>query len=126
MFALGVVGLYFPAFLLESGGRDGALALAEAAAGVTVIFLAPWLGGLTDRLGRRLPWLALTTGIAVSTTAFLGTVPLLSSLVLLALGLVGFNLGSALYDALLPAVSTWRPGPGSPVLGLEWGISARS
>ncbi|CAN5300542.1 MFS transporter [soil metagenome] len=61
---------------------------------------------MTDRLGRRLPWLALTTGIAVSTTAFLGAVPLLGSLVLLALGLVGFNLGSALYDALLPAVST--------------------
>ncbi|MGI8518161.1 MAG: MFS transporter [Acidimicrobiia bacterium] len=106
VFALGVIGLYFPAFLLDSGGRDGALALAEAGAGIAVIFLAPRIGGVTDRSGRRLPWLAVTTGIAVVTTAFLGSVPLFGSLLLLALGLVGFNLGSAIYDALLPSVST--------------------
>ncbi|MGI8515184.1 MAG: MFS transporter [Acidimicrobiia bacterium] len=106
VFALGVIGLYFPAFLHASGGRDGALALAEAGAGIAVIFLAPWIGGITDRSGRRLPWLAVTTGVAVVTTALLGSVPLFGSLLLLAVGLIGFNLGSALYDALLPSVST--------------------
>lgn len=71
-----------------------------------MIFLAPWIGGITDRSGRRLPWLAVTTGVAVVTTALLGSVPLFGSLLLLAVGLIGFNLGSALYDALLPSVST--------------------
>ncbi|MCA1736417.1 MAG: MFS transporter, partial [Actinobacteria bacterium] len=108
VFALGVIGLYFPAFLHDSGGRDGALALAEAGAGIAVIFLAPWIGGITDRSGRRLPWLAITTGVAVVTTALLGSVPLFGSLLLLAVGLIGFNLGSALYDALLPSVSTFE------------------
>lgn len=101
-----MIGLYFPAYLTESGGRDSALALAEAGAGIAVIFLAPWLGGITDRSGRRLPWLAVTTAVAVATTALLGFPPLFGSLLLLGLGLIGFNLGSALYDALLPAVST--------------------
>ena len=42
----------------------------------------------------------------MSATALLGFPSLAGSLVLLSLGLIGFNLGSALYDALLPTVST--------------------
>ncbi|MGH8925384.1 MAG: MFS transporter [Acidimicrobiia bacterium] len=105
IFALGVIGLYFPAWLREEGGRDSALAVTEAAAGVAVIVLAAWLGAQTDRSGRRLPLLAVTTASAIVATSLLGSFGLGPSLVILGFGLVGFNLGSALYDALLSQVS---------------------
>lgn len=105
IFALGVIGLYFPAWLREEGGRDSQLAITEAAAGVVVIVLAAWLGARSDRSGRRLPLLALTTAIAVVATFSLGSFELGNSLVILGVGLIGFNLGSALYDALLSQVS---------------------
>jgi UMF1 family MFS transporter len=105
IFALGVIGLYFPAWLREEGGRDSDLALTEAAAGVVVIVLAAWIGARSDHRGRRLPLLALTTGVAVAATFALGSFALGPSLVILGLGLVGFNVGSALYDALLSQVS---------------------
>jgi UMF1 family MFS transporter len=120
IFALGVIGLYFPAFLNRSGGRDSALAFTEAVAGVAVIVLAPRLGAITDRSGRRLPWLAVTTAVAVVCTALLGLVSLGGSLLLLGLGLIGFNLGSALYDALLPIVSV--PATRARISGLGVGV----
>lgn len=105
IFALGIIGLYFPAWLREQGGRDSQLAIAEAAAGAVVIALAAWIGARSDRSGRRLPLLALMTAIAVVATFSLGSFELGPSLVILGLGLVGFNVGSALYDALLSQVS---------------------
>lgn len=106
IFALGVIGLYFPAWLREEGGRDSALAITEAGAGVTVIALAAWVGARTDRSGRRLPLLAITTTTAIVATSLLASLPLQASLVALGFGLVGFNLGSALYDALLSQISS--------------------
>ncbi|HJQ95167.1 MAG TPA: MFS transporter [Acidimicrobiia bacterium] len=105
IFALGVIGLYFPAWLREEGGRDGALAITEAAAGIAVIALAAWIGARSDRIGRRLPFLAVATAVAIIATSLLGRFGLTPSLVILGFGLVGFNLGSALYDALLSQVS---------------------
>jgi UMF1 family MFS transporter len=105
IFALGVIGLYFPAWLREQGGRDSHLAITEAAAGVAVIVLAAWIGARSDRSGRRLPLLGLTTTIAILATFSLGSFELGPSLVILGVGLVGFNVGSALYDALLSQVS---------------------
>ncbi|MGH8959030.1 MAG: MFS transporter, partial [Acidimicrobiia bacterium] len=105
IFALGVIGLYFPAWLREEGGRDSALAITEAAAGVAVIALAAWIGARSDRHGRRLPFLAVATATSIVATFLLGSFGLAPSLVILGFGLVGFNLGSALYDALLSQVS---------------------
>lgn len=108
IFALGVVGLYFPAWLEGSGYADSTLAVTEAAAGLVVVVAAPWVGALTDRRGRRVPALALTTVLAVAATAGLASLPGAGSFVLLGAALVGFNVGTALYDALLPSVSTER------------------
>jgi UMF1 family MFS transporter len=106
IFALGVIGRYFPGWLSSVDQPDSALALVEAAAGVIVIFLAPWAGARGDARGARVPTLRATTILAVSATAGLaaGTVPL--TLALLGVALVAFNVGSVAYDALLVDVST--------------------
>jgi UMF1 family MFS transporter len=106
IFALGVIGLYVPAWIDHYGLTDSALALTEAAAGVVVIFLAPFLGRRSDHRGRRLPTLALFTAISILATALLDWWTPVVTLLLLGAALVGFNLGSALYDALLDDVSS--------------------
>ena len=77
-----------------------------AAAMVVVILANPWIGARTDHAPRRIPYLAATTVVAVVATSLLATPPVVWSLVIYAIALVGFNLGSVVYDAILPDVST--------------------
>lgn len=120
IFALGVIGLYFPDWLKQVGQPDTALALVEAAAGVVVVFLAPWAGARSDVRGRRVPTLALTTVVAVGATATLASGPVLGSLVMLGVALIGFNVGSVVYDALLVDVSS--PADRGWISGLGIGV----
>ena len=105
IFALGVIGLYFPDWLTSLDQPDSVLALVEASAGVIVVFVAPWAGARSDVKGTRVRTLMYTTVVAVAATALLGiNVP--SSAIFLALALVAFNIGSVVYDALLIDVSS--------------------
>jgi UMF1 family MFS transporter len=106
IFALGVIGRYFPEWLASVGQRDSALALVEAGAGALVVFLAPWAGARSDVRGTRVPTLVVTTIVAVAATALLATGPVVMTLLLLGVALVAFNVGSVVYDALLVDVST--------------------
>jgi UMF1 family MFS transporter len=66
---------------------------------------APFVGSLSDHRGKRLPALVLTTVAAVVATSLLARFPPLTSLILLGVALIAFNIGSVVYDALLPDVS---------------------
>ena len=135
IFALGVIGRYFPEWLISVGQPDSALALVEAGAGALVIFLAPWAGARSDVRGARVPTLAVTTVLCVAATALLASGPVSLSLALLGLALVAFNVGSVVYDALLVDVSTpanrgrisvreVAGPPGAPTLVLLHGLAA--
>lgn len=106
IFALGVIGLYFPAWMSEQGLPDVSLSAVEAAAGLAVVFLAPWAGARSDARGRKVPTLAITTTGAILATAILARGPVGVSFLALGVALVFFNIGSVVYDALLPDVST--------------------
>lgn len=120
IFALGVIGLYFPDWLVSVGQPDSALAVIEASAGVLVIFLAPWAGARSDVRGTRVPTLMATTIVCVAATALLATGEVMMSLVLLGLALVAFNVGAVVYDALLVDVST--PSNRGRISGLGVGV----
>ena len=120
IFALGVIGRYFPEWLISVGEPDSALALVEAGAGALVIFLAPWAGARSDVRGTRVPTLALTTIVCVAATALLASGPASLSLALLGLALVAFNVGAVVYDALLVDVST--PANRGRISGLGVGV----
>lgn len=108
-FALGVGSRYFGLWLIEErGGADWYLSAATVLAMITVIIVGPWVGALTDYHATRRPYLVGATVLCVSATALLATWGVLPSLVLYAAGTVGFHVGSVVYDALLPDVSTER------------------
>lgn len=117
VFALGVGSLFFPVWLNDNASRlpgwlgggdtaDLALAIAIDTAMVLVIVLGPWIGALSDATGSRRHYLIPTTILAVVPTFFIASVGVVPSLVLFVVALVGFNLGSVVYDAMLPDVST--------------------
>ena len=106
IFALGVIGLYFPDWLTGIGQPDSSLAIVEASAGLIVIFLAPWAGARSDVRGTRVPTLIVTTLVAVAGTALLGIGSPIVSLLFLGVALIAFNVGAVVYDALLVDVST--------------------
>lgn len=120
IFALGVVGLYFPDWMVIRGIPDSRLAVVEAAAGVLVVVGAPWVGARSDHRRRRVPALVVTTLVTVAATSFLGIDPIWVSLLALGVALVAVNIGSVVYDALLPVVST--PETRGRVSGLGVGI----
>lgn len=132
IFALGVGSLYFAAWLADSADQlpsaftgfeepaDLALAVALDAAMVIVIVFAPWVGARSDHRGRRIPYLIPMTVLAVVPTFFIATVGVPASLLLFIVAVVGFNLGSVVYDALLPDVST--PETVGRVSGLGIGV----
>jgi UMF1 family MFS transporter len=120
IFALGVIGRYFPEWLTSVDRPDSALALVEAGAGALVIFLAPWAGARSDVSGTRVPTLVVTTIVCVAATALLASGPVSITLALLGLALVAFNVGAVVYDALLVDVST--PANRGRISGLGVGV----
>ena len=119
IFALGVGSLYFADWLTDHQGElphwltsrfespaDLALTIAIDTAMIVVIVLGPWIGSRSDHRSGRIRYLVPMTFLAVIPTFFLASVGVVGSLALFAIATVGFNLGSVVYDALLPDVST--------------------
>jgi len=106
IFAVAVGSRYFSVWVVdEQAAPDAAFGYTTALAMAVVIVLAPWIGARTDHRGVRKPVLIVTTVVTVAATALLATFGLVPSLLLYVVGLVGLNLGSVVYDAMLPDVS---------------------
>lgn len=114
-FSLLVVTAFVP-LMLGGFWNDGAasplttfrLGVGNGIASAVVVLLAPLLGAMTDRAGRRKPWLAAFTALGVLATVGLAAVgpggwPL--AMVCFVLGSIGFFAANSLYDALLIDVS---------------------
>ena len=115
-FSLLVVTVFVP-LMLGSFWNDGApspvttfrLGVGNGIASAVVVLLAPLLGAMTDRAGRRKPWLAAFTGLGVLATAGLAAVGpggWLLALLCFVLGSIGFFAANSLYDALLIDVAS--------------------
>jgi UMF1 family MFS transporter len=110
-FATTVMAGFFPVFFSQywSAGADPAvttarLGWANSAAGLAIALLAPLLGAIADRGGRRRRMLLAFSLLGAATTFalfFVGQGQWLTAAVLFALGTVGFNGGVVFCDALL-------------------------
>lgn len=110
-FATTVMAGFFPTFFRQywSSGSDSSvttfrLGMANAAAGLLIAMLAPWLGAIADRGGHRKRMLLVFTLLGVLTTLalfFVAKGEWLTATVLFTLGTLGFNGGVVFCDALL-------------------------
>ncbi|MDA0240191.1 MAG: MFS transporter [Proteobacteria bacterium] len=93
--------------------------------GLTIAVMAPILGALADKSGRRKPWVGVFTAIAVVTTALLWFIEpdpsfVIWALILIAIGNFAFEMAFVFYNAMLPdLVSEDRFGRLS---GWAWGL----
>lgn len=94
-------------------------------AGLGVALVGPVLGAIADQGGRRKPWLAAFTAVAVVATALLWTVrpepsDLWPALVLVALASLAAELAGIFYHAMLPALAA--PARTGRWSGWGWGL----
>ena len=107
VYAFVIPGLYFSVWLVsEQGWTDQALGFATSGAMVIVALTGPWVGARSDGAQGKKPLLLITTLLCIGSTFLLGTFSVSISVFLFILSLIGFNLGSVVYDALLISVST--------------------
>jgi UMF1 family MFS transporter len=107
---------FFPIFLGKYWAADLPatrstlyLGLANSAASLVVMLIAPWLGAYADRKGQKKLWLGVFTALGVVATALLALVGRGDwqwALPVFVLGSIGFFAGSSFQDALLVQVAT--------------------
>jgi len=107
VYAFVIPGLYFSVWLVtEQGWTDQSLGFATSGAMVIVAILGPWVGARSDGSQGKKPMLLITTLMCIVATFLLGTFDVNISVLFFIVSLIGFNLGSVVYDALLVSVST--------------------
>ena len=107
VYAFIIPGLYFSVWLVsEKGWTDQQLGLATSSAMIVVAILGPFIGRKSDSSQSKKQILFVMTLICIISTFLLGTFSVEISVLLFIFSLIGFNLGSVVYDALLVSVSS--------------------
>ena len=102
VYAFVIPGLYFSVWLVsEKGWTDQQLGFATSSAMIIVAILGPWVGRKSDGSEGKKRLLLLMTIMCIISTFLLGTFTVQISVLLFVISLIGFNLGSVVYDALL-------------------------
>jgi MFS transporter, UMF1 family len=115
-FATTVLVGFFPIFLAKYWAAELPatrstlyLGLANSAASLVVMLLAPWLGAYADRRGQKKLWLGVFTCIGVVATALLAVIGKGQwqwALPVFAVASIGFFAGSSFQDALIVQVAS--------------------
>jgi UMF1 family MFS transporter len=107
IFAMNVLTLYFALWVTEDiGARQSAFSLALSGSMLAVAATSPMLGAVSDRLGRRIPFLVGLVLTCVVFTSAIGQVGgLVVALLFFAIANFAYQSGNVFYDSLLPTVS---------------------
>ena len=106
VYAFVIPGLYFSVWLVsEKGWTDQQLGFATSTAMVVVAITGPLIGKWSDRPRGKKPLLLILTIVCIVSTFLLGTFNVSVSVFFFIMSLIGFNLGSVVYDSLLVSVS---------------------
>ena len=109
IFSMGVISLYFPQFVEHTVGseRSGStLGVIQSISYGVIFLISPLLGAMTDRAGRRMPFLIWSTVVCVVATAMIGRGTFATSAALFMLANIAYQAGLQFYDALIADVTT--------------------
>lgn len=113
-FALGVMTVFFPIFLgrywigEQAVNSTFVLGMANGAASLVIVLLAPILGAIADAAAARKRWLASFAFMGALMCLMLGLVGAghwLPATLLFVLGVIGFSGANVFYDALLVGIA---------------------
>ncbi|HEU0022879.1 MAG TPA: MFS transporter [Dehalococcoidia bacterium] len=107
IFSMNVLTLYFALWVTQDRGAPQIVfSLALSGSMLVVALTSPMFGAVSDRFGRRIPFLTAFVLICVAFTAAIGqTGGLMVALVFFAIANYAYQTGNVFYDALLPTVS---------------------
>ena len=107
IFAMNVLSLYFVLWVTQDNGvRQSIFGLALSASMLAVAVTCPMLGAVSDRYGRRIPFLIAFVLTCVAFTALIGQVGgVVLALIFFAIANFAYQSGNVFYDSLLPTVS---------------------
>lgn len=108
IFSLNIISTYFPSYIKDDKGlNDAVYAYPQSFALLIVALIMPLLGAMSDRAGKRIPWVIGFTLLCIGANIAMG---LTDNVWLVITGYVvatlGFQTALVFYDALLPSVST--------------------
>ena len=109
IFSMGVISLYFPQFVNQTVGAEQSgttLGIIQSISYGTIFLVSPLLGAMTDRAGRRMPFLIWSTAICVVATSLIGRGGFWTSAGLFMIANVAYQAGLQFYDALIADVTT--------------------
>ena len=109
IFSMGVISLFFPHFVEKAVGEtraDSVFGLIQSISYGIVFVVSPLLGAMTDRAGRRMPFLVWSTMLCVAATALIGRGSFAFAAILFIVANAAYQAGLQFYDALLTEVST--------------------
>lgn len=108
IFSMNIITLYFVLWVtIDMQGEDVFYSIALASSMLLAALTAPWFGRISDRLGKKMPFLIIFTVAAFICIFPIGFIHnLFLGLVVFAIGNFCFQLGDVFYNALLPQVST--------------------
>jgi UMF1 family MFS transporter len=113
------MGLWTIAALGEGSGTLWFTVAASVSVGINAL-VSPILGAASDRVGRRLPFLAGFTALCVLATASIGAVDIRLGLVAFAIANFAYQAALVYYDTMLPSVA--RPEATGRLSGLAVGL----
>ena len=107
IWALNIITLYFPLWVTqEMGAEQWVFSLALSGSMLAVAVTCPMLGAVSDRFGRRIPFLTVLVLVCVVLTGMMGRVGgLIAALVFFAIANFAYQSGNVFYDSLLATVS---------------------
>lgn len=108
IFSLNIISTYFPQYIVEDKGlNDAVYAYPQSFALLLVALIMPLLGAMSDRAGKRIPWLIGFTAICIVTNIAMGlTDNVWLVIAAYVVASIGYQTALVFYDALLPSVST--------------------
>ncbi|MEB3198329.1 MAG: MFS transporter [Candidatus Sericytochromatia bacterium] len=106
-FYMNFISTYFALWVVKDhGASDLVYGLAKSGSMLVVALLSPTLGGWSDRIGRRKPFLITCTAVYVAGGFALGLVDTLwVGLLLFGVANLGLQLSAVFYNALLPTIA---------------------
>ena len=108
IYAMGILSLFFPLWVRDQVGAqraDTEYTLTLSLSMAVIFFLSPFLGIMSDRRPRRMPFLIVGTALCIAFTLLLGRLGYIATLICFGIANIGYFSSLQFYDVLLGEVS---------------------